>query len=484
MVSNLRTSSIHRLCSENYSGVLTESNMTDPSLKLVIEFLDVDMAFTLTRRVQEKASLTNFGGMSINLAMFEYHDPVVIGANPLSPHPILVVAEANLERGEVNIEWFKTTNDKCYCRATAYFGDASTWLSNWARTTRLVTSRIDALNATALNGTASKLTTELAYTLFGKLVNYSSMYRTMRLVILNEDEAMAEVLFPADTQGDWAVSPHFIDGVVSLSGFVLNGGTHFDNTNNFFITPSWKSMRFARPLAPGDRYLVYVRMVSETTDNDGKLGSYVGDVYILQGGEIVGVFETILFRQWPRLMLNRFFRPADAASAVAYVPTTKPNKDTAPDPFFSAHYPQQKHTETVVVNNTVRLHASAETRSHCEPISKSGESPKVTPRIDYNLLKHGDLPLTNGLMEKACSDSWEEKASSNDNASRAMSILAEELAVDAGLLSDECEITDLGLDTLMSLVISQQLREDLGIEIRDAFYLEVVTIRDLKKLVL
>jgi monodictyphenone polyketide synthase len=440
------------------------------------------MSFTLAQRIQEKAFSSTFSGMGINVANFEYHDPVVRDANSLDPHPILVNAEANLEKGEVHMKWFNPANDKWYCHATAYYEDASTWMSNWARTTRLVTSRIDALNAMSIKGTANKLTTDLAYTLFGKLVDYSSMYRTMQSVILNEDEAVAEVLFPADTQGDWAVPPHFIDGLVSLSGFILNGGTHFDNTNNFFITPSWKSMRFAKPLAPGGRYLAYVRMVPEAVDDNSKLGSYVGDVYILQDGEIVGVVEAILFREWPRVMLNRFFRAAGAAPPA---PPTKKKRAAVPSSLPSAISLQEKAMATAVAAKmTVRHPASAITPPHSGPISKSGGSPKMMPRLDYNLLTPRGSPPPNGRIEKTDSDSGDDEADGIDDvASRAIDILAEELAVDIGLLTDECEIADIGLDSLMSLVISQKLRENLGIEIRDAFYLEVTTIGDLKKLV-
>ncbi|KAI0184872.1 hypothetical protein EV127DRAFT_503982 [Xylaria flabelliformis] len=495
VISGFRTSSIHRLYSENYDSltaqVLGESNMTDPSLKDVIEghamngygvassFLHAEMAFTLAKRIQEKAFSSTSNRVGINVANFEYHDPVVKDTNSLDPHPILVNAEANLETGEVQIKWFNPANDKWYCHATAYYEDASTWLSDWARTTRLVASRIDALNAMSIKGTANKLTTELAYTLFGKLVDYSSMYRTMQSVILNEDEAMAEVLFPADTQGDWTVPPHFIDGVVSLSGFILNGGTHFDNTNNFFITPSWKSMRFAKPLTPGGRYIAYVRMVPEAADDNSNLCSYVGDVYILQDGEIVGLIEAILFRQWPRLMLNRFFRPVNAAPTAS---PTKKKRAAAPSQLPSANSLQEKAMATVVaVKTTRKLPASIITPPRSGAISKSG-SPKIMAQIDYNLLTPGDSP-PNERIQKTDSDSSDEEADGDDVASRAVFILAEELAVDIGLLTDECEIADIGLDSLMSLVISQKFRETLGIEIRDAFYLEVATIGDLKKLV-
>lgn len=451
------------------------------------------MAFTMAQRIQDRAFSSEFAGMGINLANFEYHDPVVKDPNPVHPHPIIINAEASLERGAVHIKWFNPANEKWYCHATAYYEDASAWLAGWARNTRLVMSRIDALTGMANKGTANKLTTDLAYTLFGKLVDYSSMYRTMQWVILNEDEAVAEVVFPTDSRGDWAVPPHYIDGVVSLSGFILNGGTYFDNINNFFITPSWKSMRFAKPLVPGGRYLTYVRMVPEPASSDS-LGSYAGDVYILQGGEIVGVVEAILFRQWPRVMLNRFFRSASAtANSAACGPhATKKEKGRRPAPWAtssSTSFLQEKAMATAVAaTKSAARRAAAITPPRSGPITKVSCSPERMTQLECNLLTPSASPPPNGWMhEKTDSDSGDGRQDAEvgreDAASRAIDILAEELAVDTGLLTDECEIADIGLDSLMSLVISQKLRENLGIEIRDAFYLEVSTIGDLKKLV-
>ncbi|OKL58380.1 hypothetical protein UA08_06070 [Talaromyces atroroseus] len=322
-VKGFRTTNIHGIRSENYTGssaqLVTESDMTDLVLKDVIDghavnnygvASSVNIAFTVAQRILDKGLLRS-ANIGINVADFEYREPMVKHHNPIETQPIVGSAEADLGKRQAHIKWYNPAKNLWYCHATVFYEDPSSWLSTWSRLAGLVTSRIAALNDMATSGMADKLTTNLAYSLFGKFVDYSDMYRAMKSVILNKDEAVAEVEFPAGTAGTWTVPPHFIDGCVSLSGFILNGGTRFDNTKCFYITPSWKSMRFAKPLAPGSQYLAYVRMVS--ADNH----DFVGDVYILQDNEIVGVVEAIVFTQWPRVMLDRIFRPPATKAAAS-----------------------------------------------------------------------------------------------------------------------------------------------------------------------
>ena len=401
------------------------------------------MGFTLAKRIYNQ-SFSELTATGINVADFEYHEPVVKQRRTQDAQPIHVTAEADLDKMAVNIKWFNPANELWYCHATAYYEDPTSWLSTWSRSARLVTSRIEELQDMAAAGTASKLKTDLAYSLFGKLVDYSDMYQTMQWVILNEDEAVAEVQFPSDTSGNWSIPPHFIDGVVSLSGFILNGGPHFDNTNNFFVTPSWKSMRFAKPLTPGARYLSYVRMVPADSH------SFVGDVYILQDREIVGVVEGIVFRQWPRVMLNRFFTPPDALGG----PSTK-------------------------------MPAAKSKLSSQRQAAFTPPSPSETSDSSLVVVSHGSQDIPTGNLTSSAQmadDSGPAGSETADRISRALELVAQELAVDTGLLRDDAQIADLGLDSLMSLVMAQRLREELRIEVRDAFFLEVSTVGDLKKL--
>jgi iterative type I PKS product template protein len=405
------------------------------------------MAFTVAKRILDKG-LPNSANIGINVADFEYHEPVVKHHNPTEAQPIVVSVEADLEKGQAHVKWYNPAKDLWYCHASIFYEDPSSWLSTWSRSAGLVAGRIAALCDMAANGKADKLTTDLAYSLFGKLVDYSDMYQTMKSVILNKDEAMAEVEFPTDTAGTWTVPPHFIDGCVSLSGFILNGGTHFDNTKYFYITPSWKSMRFAKPLAPGGRYLAYVRMISVGKDE------FAGDVYLLQNDEIVGVVEAIVFKQWPRVMLNRFFCP----------PATKEGS--------------QRLVASHTVSSLASMGSSANTSKtqSTQPSLFTGDS-----KIFTNLLTPPS-PAPSVEAQESKQDSPPLGTAASDSLGRTFEIVAEELGVDIRMLTDDANVADFGLDSLMSLVLSQRLREELKAEIRDAFFLEISTFGDLKKL--
>ncbi|KAI0805695.1 hypothetical protein GGR55DRAFT_269803 [Xylaria sp. FL0064] len=461
-VHDFHTSSVHRLISEEYSEskarLSAETNITSPLLDGVVDghamnghgvtssFLHADMAYTLAKRIVFKQQLDS-STIGLNIADFSYHEPVVKLQNTANTQLISITAEADLanEQKSIHVKWYDPAKDLWYAHATVFLEDTLTWQATWARTTRLVTSRIDTLRSLANSGKANKLTTDLTYTLFAKLVTYSNMYKTMQSVILSDDEAVAEVVFPSDAPGSWTMPPHFLDGVVSLSGFVLNGGTAFNNTDNFFITPAWESMRFVKPLVPGVTYVAYVRMVPKGAH------AFVGDVYVLQDSEIVGVVEAIKYLQWPRVMLNRFFRPSDAV--VKRVAAAMPDKAHVRGPSLS--------TSPVAVTTPSRPSQSSNDQGS-PPVIVTPPSRRMQPEVSMSSMI--SAPET------------------SDTVSRALVILAQELAVDIGLLTDGSRIADLGIDSLMSLVVSQRLREELGIEIRDAFFLETQTIADLKKL--
>ena len=67
---------------------------------------------------------------------------------------------------------------------------------------------------------------------------------------------------------------------------------------------------------------------------------------------------------------------------------------------------------------------------------------------------------------------------------KAMEIVAEEVGVEVAELTDDLQFADAGLDSLLGLVISSRMRDELSIEFESSEFLEVGTIGGLKELLL
>ena len=286
--------------------------------------IHAEIAYTMARYIYRKLRL-NDPEIGMNLQNFEYHEPVV--ARKFTDLAQIIHTEAVLDpfSNRIHFRWFNVDTDHWYAYATIDFESADSWLADWARTAHLVTCRIDSMKELADRGQASKLSRPLAYRLFANLVDWSEPYQGMQSVVLDRMEAFAEVQLSLDDRRKWYIAPWHMESLVTLSAFILNCTEVLDNKNYFFITTGYKSMRFTKQLKPGGRYQSYVKMFPT-----GETNMYAGDVYILEGSVIVGVMERILFRKWPREMINRFFVPPDEKKVDMSMPKSGHSREDKP----------------------------------------------------------------------------------------------------------------------------------------------------------
>jgi acyl carrier protein len=59
-------------------------------------------------------------------------------------------------------------------------------------------------------------------------------------------------------------------------------------------------------------------------------------------------------------------------------------------------------------------------------------------------------------------------------------LIAKETAIDLAELKDDAGFAELGVDSLMSLVIAEKFREELGVTVNGSLFLEYPTIGDLR----
>jgi asperthecin polyketide synthase len=382
-----------------------------------------------------------------------------------SVQPLVLKAHLDLATSSMSLAWFNASVETGECAAESFatavvrFEDPAEWTKEWDRLSHLVLGRMEALEQRAAEGKASKLSKPLAYALFKNVVDYADRYRGMDQVVLHEHEAMAEVTLVEERHGSWHTPPHWIDSVSHLAGLVMNGSDASNTRDFFYVTPGCSSFRLLNPLEAGGKYRSYVRMFPLPEEAN----MYAGDVYILQGERIVGMVGQIRFRRVPRILMDRFFSPAAAASHAAQQQEAAPSATTVKKttPPAAAAVPV---SAPVVPSKPVAIPLPAVSKSEdsTPPLTPPSEerSPEESVVVTPAESDRGD-PVDTGVVGQC------------------LQVMARETGLELEALTADASFVQLGVDSLMSLVLSEKFRAELGIEIKSSLFLECPTIGEM-----
>ncbi|KAL4959540.1 type I polyketide synthase [Aspergillus stella-maris] len=330
---------------------------------------------------------------------------------------------------------------------TISFGNPINWLSEWEGIAHLIMSRIKALNDLVREGRANRLTQEVVYTLFKNVVEYSTPYRGIQSVVVHGLEAVADLILQPTEPGRWpAAPPHHIDSIAHVSGFVLNAGTapEVDTANTVYVMEGWKSMRFGKTLVPGRLYRSYVRM-GPVKDNSG---SFSGDVYVLDSDEVVGMIAEVKLRPLPRILMRRLFDST---------PSGQP-KSHSLDP---AHKP----LDTLAMGSRTDTQDTSDSTPSTPAISRSSASTPPSP----------DLPIAKPLGPEAPT-AVRTGAASSQKKQDVLVLIASETGIDMADIHDETHISELGIDSLLSLVLLEKLALEFDLRLPGSFFLDFPTV--------
>ncbi|KAL4784960.1 hypothetical protein BJX76DRAFT_356566 [Aspergillus varians] len=460
--SGLRTSTVQQIIEETFNGsagkVVMQSDLMQPDFLaaahghqmngcgVVTSSIHGDIGYTLGGYLY-KALVKGGKFPDMNMANLVVLRGLVAQKNTKKPQYIRVtISTTDIHTGVADLTWQNVLNDgtadEPFAGAYIYYGDSSEWLKAWIPSTHLVQGRIEALERLAENGIANRFNHSMAYLLFANnLVDYAEKYRGMQSVVLHELEAFADIKLTTEKSGTWTVPPYFIDSVAHLAGFVMNVSETMDTKANYCVTPGWRSLRFAKPLIAGAKYRSYVKMIP--TEEDPTV--YLGDVYILQDGVIMGMCGGIQFRRYPRILLNRFFTAPEEAGAVSHAATsaTPAAKPKALPP----------RVEPALVATPAPASAPAPVATPAPAPSQAASAP------------------ANAAAAAGDSDSV---------AAKALVLISKEAALELSDLTDDASFANLGVDSLMSLVIAEKFREELGVTVTGSLFLEYPTIGDLR----
>ncbi|KAJ5884708.1 conidial yellow pigment biosynthesis polyketide synthase [Penicillium taxi] len=426
--SPLKTTSVQRVVEEKFSDkscmLVAESDLSRPDLKEVLHghmvngvalcpsTLYGDMGITIGeymyRRMFPGSAEADIPRM--NVCKMEVGKTLIFrGAES---QVIKISAEASKSKETIGITISSVEGQ--HATFSVEFGTSAAWLEEWKRTGYLVDARIRMLRDEE-DEDIHTLNRKMAYKLFGSFVEYEKPFQGMKKVYLKPDEfeATADIVLQTyNSEQNFVVPPYWIDSVGHLSGFVVNCQTAPGSEKNVYVSHGWDSLRLARTLMPGGTYRTYVRMAPV----EGTPNMVSGDVYCLEGTEVIALYGGVKFMRIPRNVLDQVLPRPRSGTALAAAPVAAvadaPKKDSRPS-FIAI--------------------------------------PTAAPRINVTSLT-----------------------------SKVMAIIAEEVGVDESELADPNGFADLGVDSLMQLSINSRMREDLELDIPSSLFIDNPTVGDLK----
>ncbi|KAL1305990.1 hypothetical protein AAFC00_004123 [Neodothiora populina] len=437
---------VHEEFDENTGTVVVQSNVAEPKLFAAVighqvngtalcpSSLYGDMALTVADYMYKQLR-PNAPEIGMNVASMEVPKPFIAKFDqPAEGQHIQLEAKADLDEGVVHLKYRSVTPEGKLIQEHAHclvkYEDISSWKESWDRINFMVNSQIDVLKEKSKRREAHVIQRGMAYKLFKCFVDYDEKYRGMEEVILNNDttEATASVQFQTKPEdGDFFCAPYWIDSMAHISGFIVNATDLVDSDANVCISHGWESIRISKKVSADVKYRSYVRMQPKP----GNI--YVGDVYVMEGDEIVAVVGGLKFQQIPRRVLNTFLPPQQKSAPAKAVAAAKP----------------------IATKTAVAKAAPVTTKAQVsKPASKAQRAPKKVAA---------------------------KKSQGATVSSRVMQIIAAETDVDQSELVEEAAFENLGVDSLMSLTISAKFREDLEMEISSSLFTDYPTVGEMKK---
>jgi Phosphopantetheine attachment site. len=170
---------------------------------------------------------------------------------------------------------------------------------------------------------------------------------------------------------------------------------------------------------------------------------YPGDVYVFQDGVIMEIVGGMQFRRYLRILMNRFFAAPDSSVAMSYTAAS----------FSSPAVPAP---------------APAPAVSQPKPTVYDIAKPLAPRPIPVPVPTNAPIPTAPAAID------------SDSTSSKALVLIAREAGLDLSDLVDDAAFAGIGVDSLMSLVIAEKFREELGIVVAGSFFLEYPTVGSLR----
>ncbi|KAF7198010.1 Polyketide synthase CTB1 [Pseudocercospora fuligena] len=307
------------------------------------------------------------------------------------------------------------------------------------------------------DGSTFRFSKAMIYKMIGQLADFDPKYRGLSAIVLDNDalEATGTICFkdiPDD--GKWFTNPAYLDALTQTGGFVMNANEEVDLEKEVYINHGWGSLKlFATKLDPDAKYHSYVKMT------EGKDKLWGGDIIIFdESDELVAVVGGVALQGVPKRLMEYVVNSAYKKVSGATKPSSQQQR--------SPHHPEPKPPAPVATKPT--------------PPKAAGPGPAEKPLNTCQVVTAEQQAALESKLASQAADRTQDIA--YESWSTALKILAEESGVVENDLKDDVELADIGIDSLLSLVICGRLRDEVDVDIPERdLYTECCTIADVKK---
>ncbi|KAH0526290.1 hypothetical protein TsFJ059_009634 [Trichoderma semiorbis] len=494
----------------------------------------VDMAFSAAKYIYQRAESGNpVPAMSlVNLVMM----------HPLIPDPEKKVDQVVITRAErksgssvvtINFSSRKGRFAEDCASCQVHFGDEMEWKIDWAHNEYFVNAAKDNIVRSAKAGSGHCLHRKVVYKLFANLAHYDASFKAMEEVFVEEDfisNAVAWVKLPPTDTHHFTFNPYWADSLIHVSGFLLNGKPDDDGDDVWIIT-NLGTFRMLSSLQSGTQYQSYAH-IRKTTDD----GAAHCDVYVFGGDKIIGSSTGMIFQRVARrlldIVLGKNSAPIGNTITVKPIHTAprviRPRFEDSQESHMSLSLSDagksSSETSATSIDGddaedviAVILASTGIDRADVEPSTQIADlgldsilSIEVIGDIKKKLGK--DLPVsffihhptvadvrkalgnndasimkskTRQMPEVATAiDSTPKparKPAGHDNTDAVMEVILAMTGIDPADVEPFTRISDMGLDSILTIEVIGELRNKMGVELLTSFFNQHPTVEDVKK---
>ena len=290
------------------------------------------------------------------------------------------------------------------------------------------TASLSRLRDGLLEGKTYRFNRSMIYKMVAAVAEFDCNYRAIDDIILDSDalEACGNVRYNCSDEGSFHTHPAILDALSQIGGFVMNANDSADLDKEVYVNHGWKSFQMFEPISAGKSYQTHVKMESRP-DN-----LWEGDIMVFEAGRVVACFKGITLQGVAKRTLHFILsREAPSKPEIEFKATGSPAPvlDSAPNE---------------IPSNTVTQ----------PPITiQNNESKNLVSKDEMISIPRDPTPL----------DLQESKSSRKIQ--QALEIIAEESGIAMSDIQDESNFIDMGIDSLLVLILVDRFKEDLQLDI-------------------